>query len=57
MIFDAYGNLSFESTLVSMPNPDPAFYFNAEDPDPGRQINADLDQDPGQTFPSQKVGF
>jgi hypothetical protein len=37
-------------------DPDPVFYLNA-DPDPGNQTNADPDPDPGQTLPSQKVGF
>jgi hypothetical protein len=37
-------------------DPDPAFYPNSDqDMEPGSQTNADLD--PGQTFPSQKVGF
>ena len=35
---------------------DLAFYLNAG-PDPGSQINADLDPDPGQTLPSQLVEF
>ncbi len=38
-------------------DPGPAFYLNA-DSDPGSQTtNADPDPDPGQTLPSQKVGF
>ncbi len=43
------------------PDPEPAFYLNVvPDPDPGSQTNADPedpDHDPGQTLPSQKVGF
>ncbi len=38
--------------------PDPFFYLNADpdlDPDPGSQTNAD--PGPGQTLPSQIVGF
>jgi hypothetical protein len=35
---------------------DPAFYHKA-DPDPGSQINADADSDPGQSLPSLKVEF
>jgi hypothetical protein len=41
-------------------DPDRAFYLNADpvlDPDPGSQTNVDPDPDPGQTLPSQKVGF
>jgi hypothetical protein len=34
-------------------DPDPAFYLNAD----GNQTNGDPDPDPGQTLPSQKVGF
>jgi hypothetical protein len=43
-------------------DPGPAFHLNA-DPDPRSQTNADpcddvdLDPDPGQTLPSQKVEF
>jgi hypothetical protein len=40
----------FGSALVSMLNADP-------DPGLGIQANADPDSDPGQTLPSQKVGF
>ncbi len=42
------------------PDPDPAFYLNVDpdtDSDPGRRTNADLDQDPVQTFESHKVEF
>jgi hypothetical protein len=46
----------FGSALVVNADPDPAFYLNADsDPDPGSQTNAD--PFPGQTLPSQKVGF
>jgi hypothetical protein len=46
------------------PNPDPAFYLNA-DPDPWSQTNTDpdpwsrtnADPDPGQTLKSQKIEF
>jgi hypothetical protein len=48
--------LVFRIRTETIADPDPAFYLNA-DPDPGNQTNADPDPDPGQTLPSEKVGF
>jgi hypothetical protein len=43
------------------PDPDPAFYLNADpdtNPDPGSQTNAvNADPNPGSTLASQKIGF